>query len=268
MNRWKKIGLSLISAAALFLPNLTKANPPFFVIFGANNNNRCEPHYSPYAFGYHNNGLVSGTTTYSPYALNCRNPGLVDENRSYSPYALSYHNSGLVPNSYSHYPQKPLEIIVEPGPGNYPLVIPQNQSFQSTNPDFKKAIAKENAEEAKKRKENDGIWVIQNYLRSRKIEVFVIDRTFRAENELMSVNFVFRDKKIVIKYWNSKKIESLDRITVKSYERYKEDWEKLSRDYLEQGYKIHEIRAKDKDETLSSLEKIIKSKKPSRFTTH
>lgn len=255
MNILKKVGLGLTAAAALLSANLTKANPHFFLVLNSCHNQH-EMHYSPYALSYMNSGLVSGTTTYSPYALSYQNPGLINENASYSPYALSYSNPGLISEYAGHSSKTYGYLLVTNQQQNQRSG--QNQPLWPTDINFRKAVAKENAEKIKKRMENDGMWIICEYLKDKKIEGFGIDRIFRAEEDLVSVNFVSLEKRIAIKYWNPKKIEYLEGSAAKCYEKYKEDWEKLSKDYMQQGYKIHEIKSSDKKETLSKLEEILK----------
>ena len=114
-------------------------------------------------------------------------------------------------------------------------------------------------EHAKKRsmlREKDGMQIIYSYLKSNSIDDFQIDRLFKVENKTVSVNFVFRDKNIIIKYWNPEEIRSLlqqSGYKKTYYEKYLKQWNELCQKHEDKGGKIYQIESADKEEILSKL---------------
>ena len=105
-------------------------------------------------------------------------------------------------------------------------------------------------------REKDGMQIIHSYLKSNSIDDFQIDRLFKVENKTVSVNFVFRDKNIIIKYWNPDETRSLSQESGYKktyYENYLKQWNELCQAHEEKGGKIYQIESADKEEILSKL---------------
>jgi len=241
---------------------------------------RGELEYSPYAFGHENpSGLVPYYFRYSPYAFKHGNPsGLIPYYFRYSPYALSFKNpSGLIPDyfpcffipydypvySYDSKTSGPADCSTNCCPN-----VRNNGSFNRSNntrPHYERTssiqrertrIATEYAKKIKMRRENDGMQIIYSYLKSNSIDDFQMDRLFKVENKTVSVNFIFRDKNIIIKYWNPEETRSLlqqSGYKKTYYEKYLKQWNELCQKHEEKGGKIYQIESADKEEILSKL---------------
>jgi hypothetical protein len=236
--------------------------------------------YSSYALSRKNpSGLIPRYLRYSPYALSSKNPsGLVPFYFRYSPYALSSKNpSGLISDYYSFY-FLPYDYpfyfrgckASNPGDcgANCCTNACSNKSLSRSNDtrhyyEQTSSIQRERtrmaAEYAKKKsilREKDGMQIICSYLKSNSIDDFQIDRLFKVENKTVSVNFVFRDKNIIIKYWNPEETRSLSQESGyrKTYfEKYLKQWNELCQAHEEKGGEIYLIESADKEEILSKL---------------
>ena len=105
-------------------------------------------------------------------------------------------------------------------------------------------------------REKDGMQIIYNYLKSNNINDFEMDRLFKVNNKTVSVTFIFRDKNIIIKYWNPEEIQSLlQQPDYKKtyYEQYKQQWVESCQKHEENGGKVYQIESVDKEEILSKL---------------
>ena len=230
-----------------------------------------ELEFSPYAFSQkHPSGLVPYYFLYSPYAFSRQNPsGLVPDYLRYSPYALSYKNpSGLISDYCSSYITPyayrtsflssiyccPNTCIHESSdrPHNTRYYYEQSSTAQ-------REITTRAAEYAKKMnmlREKDGMQIIYNYLKNSNINNFEMDRLFKAENKTVSVNFVFRDKNIIIKYWNPDEVRNLMQQSgyKKTYcEQYQQQWKDICKKHEEKGGKVYHIESADKEEILNKL---------------
>ena len=239
-----------------------------------------ELEYCPYAFSYKNpSGLVPYYLHYSPYAFSCKNPsGLVPYYFRYSPYAFSYkHPSGLISDYCSYY-----YFTYDYCPCAYnckcsDLVVCNTNccpyACSHNNPDrpnYTKDYYRENANAQRQRaisraayrnkmkaiREKDGMQIIYSYFKSNNIDDFEMDRLFKVDNKTVSVNFVFRDKNIVIKYWNPEEIKSLMQQSgyKKTYcEQYQQQWKDFCQKHEEKGGRVYQIESADKEEILSKL---------------
>lgn len=130
--------------------------------------------YSPYAFSYnYPSGLVPGYVRYSPYAFNYKHPsGLID-----------MYSGSLFPHLY-YFPSYdcPSPIIVQP-------------SKPFDRPKVKERI--------------DGKWIVYNYLRSKGLDVDIVDG-FCFRNQSVSTVFLVRSKNLLIKYQNPGVEKSLE----------------------------------------------------------
>jgi len=236
--------------------------------------------YSSYALSRKNpSGLVPRYLRYSPYALSSKNPtGLVPFYFRYSPYALSSKNpSGLISDYYSFYffpYDYPFYFrgCKASGLGDCsanccPNVCSNESSSRSNDTRYyyeqTSSIQRERTrmatEYAKRRsilREKDGMQIIYSYLKSNSTDDFQIDRLFKVENKTVSVNFVFRDKNIIIKYWNPEETRSLSQESGYKktyYEKYLKQWNELCQKHEDKGGKIYLIESADKEEILSKL---------------
>ena len=69
-----------------------------------------------------------------------------------------------------------------------------------------------------------------------------IDRIFRIDNQLVSVDFLVKDRNLLIKYWNPRGIESLstkENFKQKAYEKYRQDWTQIAARHELNGGKVY-----------------------------
>jgi hypothetical protein len=236
--------------------------------------------YSPYAFSEKNpTGLAPYYLRYSPYAFSCSNPsGLVPDYYRYSPYAFSHKNpSGLISDycwsyywPYYYYPNaysRTISDLVDRTANSRCCVYRHDDSNRlcETKVSYEeKAIirrerAKWAAEYANKMKmirEKDGKEIIYNYLKNNAIEDFEVDRLLKIGSKTISINFVFKDKNIIIKYWNPEEIKALMQQSGYKkiyYEQYEQQWKDFCKKHEENGGKVYQIESADKQEILSKL---------------
>ncbi|OHB60012.1 MAG: hypothetical protein A2167_03785 [Planctomycetes bacterium RBG_13_46_10] len=274
--------ISVFTVAVLMLsPGITSAITYRYCI-----PDRFRVRYSPYAYSSTNtSGLISGELEYSAYAYSFKNPsGLVPYYYRYSPYAFTHRNpSGLIPHYYRYSPyaystQNPSGLVSEYYTYRY---IPRYYYHGSYNCESSNKYESPNrsnntgcyygqtayigerttrtSDYIKKMsalREKDGMQIIYNYLRNNNINNFEMDRLFKVDNKTVSVTFIFRDKNIIIKYWNPEEIQSLQQQTDYKktyYEQYKQQWTDFCRKHEENGVKIYQIESADKEEILSKL---------------
>ena len=236
--------------------------------------------YSPYAFSKKNpTGLVPYYLRYSPYAFSRGNPfGLVPDYYRYSPYAFSHKNpSGLISDYcwyyylpyhyYSYAYSRKRSGLVDCNANSCSRVCScdsSNRSYGNKVSYREKTIARrertksatEYANKMNMIREKDGKEIIYKYLKNNDIEDFEMDRLLKIDNKTVSVNFVFRDKNIIIKYWNPQEIDSLTQQTGYKktfYEQYEQQWKDFCKKHEENGGKVYKIESVDKQEILSKL---------------
>jgi hypothetical protein len=249
---------------------------------------RFRARYSPYAYSSkHTSGLISGELESNPYAYSIKNPsGLAPYYLSYSPYAFSTRNtSGLVPyyfrySPYAYSSQNPSGLISEYyayyyAPRDFYLRPYDYESFkkadcyydcpaQSNNTKYyyrqtssaKRERTTTYANKMNMLREKDGMQIIYNYLKSNNINDFEMDRLFKVDNKTVSVSFIFRDKNIIIKYWNPEEVSSLlEQPGYKKtyYEQYKQQWAEFCQKHEENGGKVYQIESADKEDILNKL---------------
>jgi len=239
-----------------------------------------ELEYSPYAFSHkHPSGLVPYYFRYSPYAFNRENPsGLIPNYLRYSPYAFSYkHPSGLISDYCSSYftpygyqtsfSGSKSSDVADCSINFCPNACIHESSdrpndmryYYGQSPTAQREITTRTAEYAKKMnilREKDGMQIIYSYLKSNNIDDFEMDRLLKVENKTVSVNFVFRDKNIIIKYWNPDEVQYLMQQSgyKKIYcEQYQQQWKDICKKHEETGGKVYNIESADKEEILNKL---------------
>ena len=250
----KRISIFTI-VVLILLPGLSSARSRYYGI-----SVRFRTRYSPYAFGHkYRTGLISGELQYSPYAAGHNRSGLVPYWYRYSPYAFSHrHPSGLISDfgSYYYFPY-----------GDYPYVNSYaysgsvNCGYTSSHcPSVRKNnYAKRinpHSNGINIAGERDGKEIIYNYLKGKNIDGFQVDRIFSVNNETVSVNFVLRDKNLIIKYWNPEHAKALMKQSGYKrnyYEKYKQNWKELAQKHQQAGGKIYQIESTNAKEILSRL---------------
>ena len=274
--------ISLIATAVLaVVPAVTNA-----YYYGSSHYGsfRYRTRYSPYAFSYkHPSGLVPGGLRYSPYAsglvpYNLRySPyarGLVPYGVRYSPYAFSHGHSGLIYDSsvygFSYAPYVVVgstcraPAVVDCEARRYCPVVSHGcsgsagnmRSYQQAKLRARKERLerlREAAEEIKALRENDGKEIIYSYLKSKNLN-FRMNRLLKIESKTLSVDFLLRDKNIIIKYWNPDEIEQQAGYRKSICEKYQEKWRNLSQEFVANGGKIYEIESANREEILSKLD--------------
>jgi hypothetical protein len=233
--------------------------------------------WSPYAFSHKQSGLVSGYLRYSPYAFNHKNPsGLIDEYARYTPYAFSHKNSGLVYDAYSrscpsyyapYYRIQRAPVVVvhsvrqPPCAPNYKY----SQSSNKTNNSYRqKLIARrqrikklrDSRKQINMAKEKDAKEIICRYLNSRNINDFEMTGILRIDGKTVNINFLLRDKNIMITYWDLDEVQSLVQQSEykRNYlEKHEQEWKNLCKKYTQTGGNVYPITSADENEILVKL---------------
>ena len=226
--------------------------------------------WSPYAFG-----LVSGDVRYSPYAYKYGHSGLVPGNVRYSPYAFSYKHSGLVTDYWcgAGWYSRPFyyEACRVPAAVSYnSYQSPGDCGHRQTNLSDQKQRNFEEKLEARKQRirsvrqskkqinkkiQTNGMEIISKYLKNNNID-FRIDRILAISNMTISVDFLIKDKNIIIKYWNPEEILLLKQqpeYKRNCYEKYLTEWKGFCQEYMKTGGKIHQIVSAKEQEILAKL---------------
>lgn len=194
---------------------------------------------SAYGYGY------CGGVRYSPYAFSYRHSGLVPAGVDYTPYALTYHQSGLVQGygtcsgSYTSY------------------VGPVTSGRISRSSYHGSHSARHYAQDTSQTPQSpDGVTVIRQYLLARGIESVNINRIFRIDNQLVSVDILVKDRNLLIKYWNPDGIAAMDAkeaFKQKAYAKYQEDWGRLAAAYEQNGGQVYYVEASDATTIVAAL---------------
>ncbi len=185
---------------------------------------------------------------YSPYALSYYSSGLVPCGVEYTPYALSYHNSGLV------YGYGVCDY------GGYGFVLPGffhhgrgGHAVRHAPP----AVRRHAQETPRPVRPPDGMAVIRQHLHAKGLTSVDISRIMRVEDQLLSVDFLVKDRDLLIKYWNPKGIEQLsakEPFKQKAYANYKENWEKFAEQFRQKGGEIYYVNASEPQTIVAALE--------------
>ncbi len=247
-------------------------------VYGYNNFSRYGNRWSPYAFSHKRSGLISGYLRYSPYAFSHKNSsGLVDRDFYYSPYAFSHKNpSGLVYGSYrGFYPsyyapyyriQRAPVVVVHsvrqpPCAPNYKY----SQSSGKANTNYRQKLfarrqrlkqLKDSKKQINMEKEKDGKEIICRYLNSKNINDFEMTGILRIDGKTVNINFLLRDKNIMITYWDLDEVQSL--VQQPGYkrnylEKHEQEWKSLCKKYTQTGGNVYPITSADENEILAKL---------------
>ena len=255
--------ISMLAIAILtIVPSVTKGYYYFGYVSSIRYRTRWSPyvhglisgdvHYSPYAYKYGHSGLVSDDVRYSPYAFSYKHPsGLISDHGSYSPrHVLYYINSGLVDcdarrSSYAfrHNPSNPSDKMKQ----SYEKRLRARRTIIEKS---KRDRRKINMTRQKGREE-----IICGYLKSKNID-FKTNRFLKIDDKTVSVDFLLKDKNIIIKYWNPEEIQSLAQQPEYKrlfYEKYKESSSSFCEEYKKAGGKVYQIESANEREILARL---------------
>jgi len=247
----------------MLVPGISKARTRYYGI-----SVRFRTRHSPYAFSHkHPSGLIDGDLQYSPYAVGHYPGGLAPYWLRYSPYAFSNkHPSGLI-SDHGYYYYLPYGYYPYVYRYRYPGPVDCNPHSYSTS-DYEHANPSNgtrNSHEEKLRahrnrinmvRQNDGKEIIYNYLKNKNIDEFQVDRIFSVDNKTVSVNFVFRDKNLIIKYWNPEQLQALLQqpgYKRNFYEKYEQTWMDLYEKHKQAGGKVYHIASANREEILNKL---------------
>ncbi len=249
---------------------------------------RYRTRWSPYAFNHKRSGLVSGYLRYSPYAFNHKSSGLVDNDVRYSPYAFSHKHSGLIQGyggyspyafSYKHpglvdgtryracYRTCCAPVMVVHSAHNWPCALSYKHSESSNeNNDSceEKLIARrarikqlrDSRKQINVARGNDGKEIIYRYLKSRNIDDFEMTGLLKINNKTVNVNFLLRDRNIMITYWDLDEVRSLIQqpgYKRNYYEKHEKEWKNLCQKYIQAGGRVYPITSADAKEILAKL---------------
>jgi hypothetical protein len=189
----------------------------------------CGVRYTPYAFSYRNSGLVSGFVNYTPYAFTYRSSGLVPG------YGVCYGSS----LSYGfpvggHFKRVPRAAFRAP------------RSVRRFAQDVSQPV-----------RPPDGVDIIRQHLLAKGIAAVDIDRIFRIDNQLVSVDVIVKDRNLLIKYWNPQEIEALDTkegFKQKIYEKYRQDWTQVAARHEQNGGQVYDVEGSDTQTIVAALD--------------
>lgn len=192
----------------------------------------CGVRYTPYAFTYRHSGLVSGCVDYTPYAFTYRNSGLVPGYGTYSDSCGGY--------SYS--------------PGN----VRVGRSFGGVRGGHGGRSMPRHAQDTPRPpRPQDGRDIIRGHLLAKGIESANIDRILMLDDQLVSVDFVLKDRNLLIKYWNPEAIKALNAQAgprQKTYENYRERWAEVAAQHERNGGQIYTVEASDAQTIVAALD--------------
>ncbi len=209
----------ICAALLAFLPGITKAYHGYYG-YGVR--------YSPYAFNYHSSGLVPCGYEYTPYAFNYYNSGLV--------YGYGICDYGGYTYALPGVHHRPVTHVV-----HSVSVRPRGHAQNTARPP----------------RPPDGMAIIRQHLHAKGVTSVDIDRVLRVGDQLLSVDFLVKDRNLLIKYWNPEGIEQLNTkepFGQKAYANYKESWEKLAEQFQQKGGEIYYVNGPEPQTIVAALE--------------
>jgi hypothetical protein len=218
----------------------------------------CCVHYSPYAFSYHNNGLVPGCVKYSPYAFSASNTGLVFAGVQYNPYAFGYGKTGLIVDYCAYgYP-----YVVATAPCNSDRPCRQRDGCAAApRPSCQSAPAAPAGSYATAdAPAKDMMYVIRQHLREHGYKDVSVNRILRVDNKLVSVDFMLPGRNLLIKFWDPEQVHLMRTkpdSTQKSFQRYKDNWESFAAEHERAGGRIVHISGSDQQEVVAALDSCL-----------
>lgn len=232
---------------------------------------RYRTRWSPYAFG-----LISGDISYSPYAFSHKHNGLISGDVRYSPYAFSHKNSGLVSDPWYGSPGRiyvppyrihgaPVMVVqsVHSWPCAVSPKLSESPDLMRNNYEEKLIARRERIKQLRDSRKQintaqvtDGKEIICRYLKSRNIENFETTGLLKIDNKTVNVNFLLRDKNIMITYWDLDEVRSLMQqpgYKRSYYEKHEQEWRNLCNKYIQAGGIVYPITSADAEEILAKL---------------
>ena len=223
--------------------------------------------YCPYAFNHKSNGIIHQDISWCPYAFSHKRSGLIHDNMGYSPYAFNYKHSGVI--NYDHYRGRypicraPIVVVhtIEESCARNDSSRPSEESKSSyakipISREERLKIQRDSKNQIRTAKENDGKDIIYRYLKNRNIDDFKMTGILKIEGKVINVNFLLKDKNLMISYWNLDEVESLLQqpgYQRKYLEKHEKQWKNLCEQYTQAGGKIYPISSADKNEILARL---------------
>ena len=208
--------------------------------------------YSPYAFSYHNSGLIPGNLKYSPYAFGPHNSGLVHAGTRYSPYAFSYHNPGLVVDRYRWHLPVCAPCVPRPdcsttrsacAPPAVPRAAPARHAVSSAT--------------RREMRKTDGMYVIRQYLKDHGLANARINYRIGAKNQTAAVAFILVEKGLIIRYRNPDLIEEIQTGTKSrkmQFDRHEQYYETFAKTFERNGGAVYCVNAADRDQMIAALD--------------
>ena len=233
---------SLIIALLVLVPAASQAR----------HSERYRIRYSPYAFSYHNSGLIPGSVKYSPYAFTPSSSGLVYDGTRYTPYAFTYRNPGLVVDYY--WWQAPVCPPCEIAPHHSRVYTSSRRPVARRTAPRKHAIS---AAKLRQIRETDGMHVIHQALKDRGFENVEVNYRVSFQNRTASAVFILRQQGLVIKYSNPEVVASMEaesparQVAAKQYE---ERWQALAKTFQGNGSAIYCVNTAEKDQMVAALD--------------
>jgi len=105
-------------------------------------------------------------------------------------------------------------------------------------------------------KGGDGKEIICRYLNSRNIDDFEMTGILRINGKTVNINFLLRDKNIMITYWDLDEVQTL--VQQPGYkrnylEKHEKEWRNLCTKYTQTGGKVYPITSADEDKIFTKL---------------
>ena len=222
-------------------------------------------------------GLISGDFYYSPYAYQYGNDGLVPGNVRYSMYAFDTEHSGLVYDPWCRMDThlRPLYYDVDRNSKDVNRTtryssgssdcectssfnaakVSYQEKMEIRKASIRKLVESRNQSAAERRE--DGDMIISRYLKNKNID-YRLDNYLRIDGRTVSVNFLLKDKNIIIKYWDPGQIDLLEskaEYKQLNYVQYLQEWNNFWSIYRQAGGKVCQIISADGNEIISELER-------------
>jgi hypothetical protein len=245
--------ISIVIVLSLLVPAVSQAS--------RYSSQRYQVRYSPYAFSYHNSGLIPGGVTYSPYAFKSGNSGLVYEGTRYTPYAFNYNNAGLVVDYYLwHTP------TCSPDPAcRTSGVLHIGRAAQTSGARRSHAASRQrptpyastSVQEGRCTNPIEGSQIIKQYLKSRGIDNVDVNRRLSIRNRTAGIAFVLRDRNLAIRYTDPETLESFaaeSKTNEKVLQRYEQRWEAFARKFEANGGTVYHVNTSDSSQIVAALE--------------
>jgi len=243
--------ISMLVVLSMLAPAATQAS--------SHSSQRYRVRYSPYAFNYHNSGLIPGAVKYSPYTFNVGSSGLVYEGARYTPYAFNYNNPGLVVDYHLWHsptcaPHPTCGAAAAHGvtQGTYPA-----RRSRATPRRRPTRYASATAQEIRRINATEGSQIIKQHLKSRGIDNVDVSRRLSIRHRTAGIAFILRDRNLVIRYSDPETLESFGAESAgnrKVLQRYEQRWETFAKAFEARGGTIYRINTSDSSQIVAALD--------------